>query len=562
MTNNADQKKGLGRFFKSPDSIFELIVTGGFLALSLGVLLYYITGPALGYFHSDCADSLIWAQVMIESGDILSESFSYAAILPFGAPLWMLPILKIFGFTMKAQTISMCVFTVIFVLSALSMFRAMKWKYSLCSVATFCLSMILSSSVKLREIMWEHVIYYSLGILFLIIMLNLMFRLCDKLSAFPDGQRSDKIKAIVYAALLFVMCAGAATDGFQVIALTSVPVIAALIAYTIFNEGEKLNSDNAIKRYLICAVIGVGTVAGMILLSVITKGGQISAGYGDAYSTWSPIGEWKANAELFIPQIFTLVGVNVYPAEALFSGKSILMFLRLIGTLILLICPFVLLFRSISQKSSLDKYSRMVAWAHLVVAAAVMVGFICGRLSNANWRLTPLLGSAVMATLVLIKNTLSDRIVVRRVGVVLAAVLLCFSLLSATEILKMDRDFGKVDPLQSVADTLEEKGYDRGYATFWNAAETTLRSDSAVTVITVTADHSGVNKRPYQTMDYWFDDVAGQEEYFLILDQAEYNSVYGGAYWRNLTSRVQVIDEFACEGYHIVVFDGNIFSNK
>jgi hypothetical protein len=299
-----------------------------------------------------------------------------------------------------------------------------------------------------------------------------------------------------------------------------------------------------------------GAAFGMILLNVITKGGLISAGYGEAYSTWSDIGEWKANADLFVPQYLTLIGIEVDPSEALFSGKSIITLLKLVGALVVLVCPFVLLF---SYKSIKDKYAKMVAWAHLVLTVVVLIGFICGRLANANWRLTPFLGSSIIATLVYAKHLLAEHIVPRRVGALIAAVLICFSALNAKAILDMDYNFGKSDPLQVVADTLEAKGYDRGYATFWNASETTLRSDSAVTVITVTADYTGVKTRAYQTMHYWFNDVAGQEDYFLILDQNEYNSVVGSAYWQNLTAEVNLIEEFTCAGYQIVVFDGNIF---
>ena len=66
------------------------------LALNLFVLISYITGPALEYLNSDCVDSLLWSKVIVDSGKILAEDFYYAAILPFGSPLWMVPIIKIF----------------------------------------------------------------------------------------------------------------------------------------------------------------------------------------------------------------------------------------------------------------------------------------------------------------------------------------------------------------------------------------------------------------------------------------------------------------------------------
>ena len=176
-----------------------------------------------------------------------------------------------------------------------------------------------------------------------------------------------------------------------------------------------------------------------------------------------------------------------------------------------------------------------------------------------NWRLTPFLGSSIIATLVYVKHLLGNGIVFRRVGAVLAAVLLCVSVGVSAVILDMPEDFGKDDPLEQVADTLEEKGYDRGYATFWNASETTLRSDSAVEVVTVDINNGTVLRRAYQTMNYWFDDVDGQENYFLLLDKNEYVTVKGSMYYRELIATRNVIDDFECAGYYIIVFDGNIF---
>lgn len=545
--------------FASPRFVFELIISAALLGLSVWTLFYYITGPALGYFHSDCVDSLLWSQVMVESGDILSEDFAYAALLPFGSPLWMVPIIKMFGFTMKAQMISMCVFAVIFVLAALSLFRAMKWRYSVCSAAVFCLSMILSGSVKLREIMWEHVIYYSLGILFIMLMLSLVFRLWDKLSSFSTWSLRDNISAAVYGTLLLLLCAGCAADGFQVIGLTIVPVAGAMLVYTIFDKDTRLNSPEAGKRYSVCALMAVGTLIGVLFLSVITHGGEIFAGYGEAYSGWSEVSSWRGNAQQFITHYLTLAGVISDPNVSLFSYDSIAVFIRLIGALTVLVCPFVLLF---SYRSLRDKYSKMVAWTHLAITAVVMVGFICGTLSNVNWRLTPFLGSSVIATVVYVKHLIGEGIVMCRVGAILAALLLCFSMANSVEMLDMPREFGRDDALQKVADTLEEKGYDHGYATFWNAGETWLRSDGTVKVVNVSVERGEVKRRNYQTMDYWFDDIEGQENYFLLLDEAEYNSIEGSAYLRKLTSLRDIVEEFECEGYYVIVFDGNVFVDK
>ena len=548
------KNKGLVGFLKTNyKTLFDIFFTVLFMGLGLYTLIYYLTGPALGYFHSDCSDSLLWSQVIIDSGKILSDDFYYAAILPFGSPVYMVPILKIFGYTMKAQIISTCVFAVIFIFSALSMFRAMKWKYSVSAFASFCLCMLLSGSVKLREIMWEHVIYYSLGILFLMLALNLTFRLLDKLENIKEGTLKDKILSVIYSVLLLLLCAGIATDGFQLLALTAVPVSAALVAVVIFDGKTKLASFSVLKKCSVCALMGIGAVIGTVILDRLTNGGEIAAGYANRYSSWSAMSAWVGNFEKFPQGWFSLFGVSVEKGEILFSGKSISVLLMLLCAVVLFVCPFVLL----GFYKRINKYERMIAWSHIVVLGVTMVGYVCGGLSNANWRLTPLLGSSIIATMALAGHLCSIKLAPRRVGALLAVFLFAISVFNANTIFSMDRNFGKDDPLQKVADTLEERGYTRGYATFWNASEVTLRSNSAVNVITYEIVDNKMIETHYQTMDSWFEDVEGQEDYFVIFTQNEYNTVGGQEHVENFG--VQVIDRIDIEGYIILICDGNIF---
>ena len=81
MTEKRDVPNRMLAWLKRPKNLFELFATALLLFGSVFVLLYYITGPALGYFHSDCTDSLLWSRVMLETGEVLSEDFAYAAIL-------------------------------------------------------------------------------------------------------------------------------------------------------------------------------------------------------------------------------------------------------------------------------------------------------------------------------------------------------------------------------------------------------------------------------------------------------------------------------------------------
>ncbi len=533
--------------------IIDISLTVIFMGLGLSVLIYYLTGPALGYFHSDCSDSLLWSQAMIDSGKILSKDFYYAAILPFGSPLYMVPVLKLFGFTMRAQIISTCIFAVLFLLSALSMFRAMRWRYSESAIGVFCLAMLLSGSVKLREIMWEHVIYYSLSLIFLMLAVSLTFRLLDKLENIKNGKLGDKIGAVVYCILLLSLSAGIATDGLQLLALTVVPIGAAIVAYTVFDGETKLLSLPTLKKCSVCAVMGMGAVVGMFILSKLTYGGEISAGYADAYSGWSAMSEWVGNIERLPEGWFSLFGATVEKKTILFSLKSAKTLLTLLCSAVVFICPFVLF----AFYKKLNKYEKLIAWTHTVIFGVTAVGCVCGRLSNANWRLTPLLGSAIIGTLVLVRHLLGRKTAPRRVGALLLCLVIAMSFINVSTVLKMNYSYGKDDPLQRVADTLVQKGYTRGYATFWQASEITLRSDSKVMVVTYEISGGEMIETHYQTNDKWFDDVEGQENYFVIFTQKEFNLVGGSSYIEK--KGIQIIDRMLLEEYIILICDKNIF---
>ncbi len=531
---------------------------GILLLLSFFVLLYYITGPSLGYIHSDCTDSLLWSLASLESGSVLAEDFEYAALLPFGSSLWTVPILAIFGYSVTAYMWSMSVFVVIFILATFSLFRAMKWHLLPSAATTFALCMLLSGSEKLREIMWEHTIYYSLSILLILLLLNLCLRLIPHLDQFKYGypDRKNNIRIILYSCLLILLCIGCATDGMQVLVISVVPALGAWIAYTLFDNKNTLLSGAALKRYALCGVMLFGVCIGLILLRIITLGGTINAGYENAYSTWSDMEEWSKNATGFLHGYLSLFGVEISSNDAMFSLSSVLDILKMLCALILLICPYLLLVRY--QKIQ-HRSSKILLWAHLILSFVILFAFVCGTLSSANWRLTPLLGSSILATLVYVRELFGSTRVEKRIAIILAAVLICVSLLNAFAICSMPHDYGKERDHAVIAQMLEEKGYDYGYATFWNSHITTLLSDNAVRIMTVETINGNLEKYMYQHLRSWELDREGESS-FLMLTQSEFEGIRFGEFWTELNARLPLIDEMEYNGYRIFVFEGNIFA--
>ena len=85
-------------------NVLDVVLPLLILALGVGLVLYYIIWPAAGYMTSDCTDSLRWAEATYESGQLVSDNFYYAAILPLGGNLLFLPFVALFGYSQAAQS--------------------------------------------------------------------------------------------------------------------------------------------------------------------------------------------------------------------------------------------------------------------------------------------------------------------------------------------------------------------------------------------------------------------------------------------------------------------------
>lgn len=526
------------------------------LAAAIGILIHYISGPALAFFHADYSDSLLWAQITVETGEVLSEDFHYAAILPFGAPMWMVPVLKLFGYTMTAQIISMSIFAIIFVLSAYSMFRALKQGCFTSACCAFVISFLLSGSVKMREIMWGHVIYYSLGILLFMWFLNLALRLTEYMKQWLRGLRGWQfyLKFAGLAAALLFLSVGTATDGFQVLALSALPVMAACVAVAVLDGESRFCTARKGGQYLLIVTMAVGIFVGLKLLNVFTHDGKINAGYADAFSNWAGLDTWWGHIERFLQQYLSVFGLDIKAGAPLFTMDSVYKLIQLLAAMIVLICPWLLLgrYRKLKRMSA-----KLTAWSYCFLAAVILLGYICGSLSVANWRLIPLIGCGIISTLVYLRELWADKAFGRRMAAILAAVLIITTAYHTVNIVKLPNEPGDNQKYITITDNLYQRGHTRGYATFWHAANAHLFSEGKVEVITISADANGVYNKRYQSFDPWLQDQEGRETYFLMLTEDEYANVIASPYWTELNERHDLLEETQSNGFHILIFDGN-----
>lgn len=94
------------------------------------------------------------------------------------------------------------------------------------------LLLLLSSSEKLREIFWGHIIYYSLGILFLLVGLALAFSTLNAMEA-PGGLFTRQ--ALIPAAFSLLWMFLCSTNGLQALTIFAFPLLVGILGERFFD---------------------------------------------------------------------------------------------------------------------------------------------------------------------------------------------------------------------------------------------------------------------------------------------------------------------------------------
>ncbi len=527
---------------------FGAVVGGGALLLSVVLVGYYILFPAWGDFHADCTDTILWAQAAYDGKALINFDFAYACYLPIGGQLLMLPFIPLFGVSTTTHTIGMMLFFLLFTAALLLLFRQMRLSWGGSALSTATVLLILSGSTKLREIFWGHVIYYSLGLLFLAVGLALTFRL---LRCFEKTVFSEK-KAAVYGVLLSVWCVLGAINQVEILTLFSVPLIGALIGERFFDFQNTLSRREKRGTLLTIAIVIAATVIGYLIGILITAG--TNAGYANAYAGFSDPSKWYDNAARFFVHYVTLFGIEPVDGQPLTDTDGVLLLIKILASAAVLLTPVVAtaIYRKIDTRPL-----RLLILSHWIVTALVMMGFVFGRLSMANWRLSPILGTSVIVTTAFCAWCLQKRTPYQRLLLIAMVPIAVTCAVNAVDIASLPPQQKQDEGLYTIVDTMKEQGLTYGYATFWNANALTVISDSDIRCRTIelTDNHSDYKKRLYQSNVHWYDDQEGEDDYFVLLNPDEYDHMK-----RANNPLITTADSETVIGdYHVLVFDDNIF---
>ena len=534
------------------------------LALLPGLILilYYIVGPAAGHMTSDCTDSLRWAQATLESGKLISDEFYYAAILPFGGNIIFLPFVAIFGYSMTAQICGLAVFALLFAAALYYLARGLGQSRLVSGGFVSVVMLILSSSPKLREIMWEHIFYYNLGLLFFCFGFGLALRILRE-GGLRDGIERGKGIDWVRIAVIGIFSLLAATDGLQTLVCFTLPLVAGIFADRFFDSDTNLICRQNIFTAILLALVGMLSIVGFLLIDFVSGG--VTAGYADAYSSYSAMSSWTNNFLGFFYNWFTLLGVSVAEKTPLVSSESIVTMIRIFGALLLLVVPVILAFRYNKIQSGA---LRAVLVGHFAVTAFILFAVTFGRLGGANWRLVPMLGTSVIASFLGAVELIRQKKTAMRIGVLILAFLILLACVPALEIAKMPADYGKENSWHTVSRELEERGLKYGYANFWWAEVVTMISGGEVEVANLYPDRREPTQYNYQQPHGSYDDK-DTDSYFLLLTETENSQM---ANWLALQrAQGKISEEFTIEsepynlrGYvgeamYVYVFPENIF---
>lgn len=490
---------------KAPDGTLAFVL----FALAAAVVLRWLwSGVFLSEFHSDTTDTLLWAAASRDAGAIASPTFRYAYFIPFGGNCFLIPFLALFGTGITALRCGMTMFFAVFVFAAYALFRSLKWSRSVRWFSVALLLTVASATPKMREIYFGHILYYSLGTLFFFFGLA-----CapDPVSPETTSCRANRIRGA-----LFALCmAWAASCGMPLLLYAVLPVLGAWIL--VRSAEQRPFSKACDGTAFLPGALGAG--AGLALYFVLSLG-LLPVDYADSYECFSFPSRWWLNLAGLPGQWILLFCPSAWDCVPIASGAGFPAAGQIAMALLLAAAPVFALLRI----RTFSPREKMLVAGHWILAAEVLFFWTFGSISNANWRLSPLVLSSAAVTACLLRRLYSDGTVfLRRAAAAVSLFLfaVCFLTHLQTSFLPCNwhvwRGRGTLVPL------LESIGVRDGYCTdFWFSNVVTVLSGDHCRIREVVRRNGSWQGRRYNTDDRWFEpDPERARTVFVCLPEEE-----------------------------------------
>lgn len=160
----------------------------------------------------------------------------------------------------------------------------------------------------------------------------------------------------------------------------------------------------------------------------------------------------------FLPAWLTLLGADVRDGAPLTDGEGLLNLIRIGFGLILLAVPVAMTvcYRRFSQRGV-----RILLIAHWTMTALILMAYVFGYLSSANWRLSPILASSILL-LVVFSHWIATEAGFPRFCLLTLGPAALAALIALSAVLGMPHDYGRQDGLPALAQYLEDSGLSYG----------------------------------------------------------------------------------------------------
>lgn len=569
-SDSASSKENKQGYFKDlVEGISTMLILCIFI-LTFCLTLYYVVVGQKVDFTADYTDTLSWAVASVDGGSIYNSDFKYACFLPFGTSLLMLPFARIFGFSMTAHIFGMTLFFICFMAAILFFFRSLKWNWRGIAIGiSFILAMTLSST-KIEEMFWGHTIYYSLGFLFLLVGsalyfgMNNIYRANYKGNGFGDLEQKARVKFYIVGAVLALFTFFTGFDGISAVSIYAIPFTGAILLERLFDNSVKPGAKRNLFAIGIAVVLIISVVLGVLFNDLLAAASGVSEKYADSYSTYSSQNMWL-NHFLKMPNAWlTLWGMEDLKGYSIASIASIGSLLHFAIAILFLVTPIIATCFYKKYDSNKDYTIRIWIWIHWIVTAIIFIGYIFGQLSKASWRMIPVGCTAMTVSIMFIHWTLTKRKPIIRAALLIAIVYGVAGFVNVCSVIKIaPNDYKKENDSYQLMEFLKNNNLNYGYADFWNANSVTVFSNDTIKVRSVkfSTGTYGLSIRPYyyQTEISWYKDQPNQSEYFLILDEDDYEDAIENPTGLVSTAERELETTTADKTeYHILVFDHNI----
>lgn len=443
--------------------------------------IYYTAFLSQQFTNSDIFDTLMWANASYETKRIIAPNFNYAALLPFGTSLFMLPFIKIFGLSFTAHALGMVMFEVIFFAVMIAFLRKLSFGVKSSCLAIIGMCGLWMCSDKMREMFMEHTIYYSLSILFIMAGWALLESLEKSI------EKRKKSRYIIIAATV-VFFALAATDGIQVLAISTVPLLLGFAIERYFDTETPLLSKKNKSIIISALIVSAATVIGLVALKFLLNG--VTSGYANGqmmYDSNEGIMNFREKLASFVSSWYACFDVFFESNIPLMDARQFDPLLKwLFTTILLLTLPTNLIFCKKIKSKELKRLIAVTLSLHGVLAC--LWGFTI--IGKTFWRLLP---AAVMSFILLIADVvyMYRNVKLKRFAVIFVVVITVFSINSYNYVLAYNPVKTTYAPYDGLITDINNHNVENGYANFWIANELIVLTKGDLEIDTAKIDNNG-----------------------------------------------------------------------